>query len=190
MSIALAVCKNNKIVLATDSLTTFGSLKVDAPNFVTTKVMKHSGSLIAGTGWSKYDDILDDYLAAKNNVKLDSPGVIFNFFHDLWTEMHKSYSFVNDQSDDKETPFGSLDSSFLVVNSAGIFHISSNMSITKFEQYIAIGSGQDYALGVLFALYSTHTSVQAIARKAVQAAINFDIYCGGKVNIFSVKQKK
>ncbi|MDH3694680.1 MAG: hypothetical protein OER96_08935 [Gammaproteobacteria bacterium] len=190
MSIALAVRKNNKIVLATDSLTTFGSLKVDAPNFVTTKVMKHSGSLITGTGWSKYDDILDDYLATKKSAKLDSPRVIFNFFHELWTEMHKRYSFVNDQSDDKESPFGSLDSSFLVVNGAGIFHISSNMSITKFEQYIAIGSGQDYALGVLFALYSSRASAETVAKNAVLAAINFDIYCGGKVNVFSIKQKK
>ncbi len=190
MSIALAVRKSNKIVLATDSLTTFGSMKVGAPNFTTTKVLRHSGSLIAGTGWSKYDDILDDYLATRKSVKLDSPRIIFNFFHELWAEMHKHYSFVNDQSDDKESPFGSLDSSFLVVNSAGIFHISSNMSITRFDQYIAIGSGQDYALGVLFALYSSRFSVETIARKATQAAINFDVYCGGKVNIFSVKQKK
>ncbi len=190
MSIAVAVRKNNKIVLATDSLTTFGSLKFDASNFDSTKVIKHGGSLIAGTGWGKYDDILDDYLAANKSTKLTSSRLIFNFFHDLWAEMHKRYSFVNDQSEDKESPFGSLDSSFLVVNSTGIFHISSNISITKFERYIAIGSGQEYALGVLFALYSTRASAEALARKATQAAINFDIYCGGKVNVFNIKQKK
>ena len=42
MSIAVAIRKSGKIVLATDSVSTFGSLQFDTDNHKTTKVVKLS----------------------------------------------------------------------------------------------------------------------------------------------------
>ena len=57
-------------------------------------------------------------------------------------------------------------------------------SITQFQQYYAIGSGAGYALGALHALYGDHSPTET-ARRAVQAAIDLDIYCGGEINTHS-----
>ena len=69
-----------------------------------------------------------------------------------------------------ESPFGSLDSSFLVINKYGIFRITSDMSVTKFEQYTAIGAGSEYGLGAIYSLYNEDYSATAIGYYAISAA--------------------
>lgn len=55
--------------------------------------------------------------------------------------------------------------------------------MTEFARYYAIGSGSDYALGAASVLYGTEADSATICRKAVEAAIEFNIYCGGDVEI-------
>ena len=60
------------------------------------------------------------------------------------------------------------------------------MSVTKVKHYFAIGSGAQFALGALHALHDSKLGAEAIARRAVEAAIAFDTYCGGEVQIHRV----
>jgi len=180
MSIAVAVRKDAQIVLATDSVTSFGSLQLDTSNHSAPKVISVSDVYIAGTGWSKYDNILRDYIdRSRKKIELTHEAGIFRFFHRLWSDLHEYYSFVNDQVEDKETPFGDLDASFLIVAPTGIFYVSSDMSVTELKRFFAIGSGQDYALGACHTLIDTDLSAADIAIKSVNAACAFDVYCGG-----------
>lgn len=99
--------------------------------------------------------------------------------------------FVKDQTEeDENSPFGGLDATFLIANPNGIFYVSSNMSVTKFETYFAIGSGADFSLGVMYALYNLDHSADEIAKKAIEAAMTFNIYCGGDIDLFHVKNLK
>lgn len=60
----------------------------------------------------------------------------------FWKELHEQYNFVKDQSNEEDpSPFGDLDATFLITNPNGIFYVSSNMSVSKFEKYFAIGAG-------------------------------------------------
>jgi len=190
MSVAVAVKKGESIALATDSLTSFGSMQLPSENLSPTKVVKCGASWIAGTGWSKYDLILRDYIGrTKRPPKLDNDIAIFRFFHTLWGDLQKRYSLVNEQADDKDSPFGDLDSSFLIVSPKGIFYVASDMSVTEFDRYFAIGSGQDYALGACHVLGSTRQSAAKVASTAAEAACAYDAYCGGEINIVEVKCK-
>lgn len=185
MSIAVAVRKNDEIVLATDSATSFGSLQLDTSNHAASKVITAGDVHIAGTGWSKYDNILRDYIErSRKKIDLTNEAGIFKFFHRLWTDLHEYYSFVNDQVEDKDTPFGDLDSSFLVVAEDGIFYVASDMSVTELKRFFAIGSGQDYALGACHTLIDSELTATEIATRAVEAACAFDVYCAGETALY------
>ena len=187
MSIALAIERNGELILAADTLTSFGHTKVPPALHAAVKVRRVGASLLATTGWGVYENILDDVLARRKNVRLGSSGEIFDFFLRLWSDLHKKYSFVNDQIDEKEAgPFGNLDSTFLIAGRAGIFYVGPDMSVTKVKHYFAIGSGAPFALGALHALHDSKLGAEAIARRAVAAAIAFDTYCGGEVQIHRV----
>jgi ATP-dependent protease HslVU (ClpYQ) peptidase subunit len=64
------------------------------------------------------------------------------------------------------------------------------MSVTEVERYFAIGSGAQFALGALHALHGTRIGAEALARRAVEAAIAFDTYCGGEVQIYRIARRR
>ena len=184
MSIAVAIRKNRQLALGADTQTTFGSSRVPADNLTSTKIHQIGDTYLATTGWGLYENILDDYLARAPETELATKRAIFTFFMTFWKELHESYSFVRDQSDkEDESPFGSLDASFLAISREGVFHVSSDMSVTVFEKYYAIGSGADYALGAISVLYDYQLDAPTICRKSLEAAIDFDVHCGGDTDV-------
>ena len=190
MSIAVAVRKNARIVLATDSQTNLGSERVPAANLSGPKFMPIGDVYMAATGWTLYSNIFADLLARRRAVpRLDSETNIFKFFTGLWVELHERYNFVKDQADDADSPFGSLDSTFLVVCARGIFGVASDLSVLRYERYFAIGSGAPVALGAVHALYESESDAEAIARCAAVAAIDHDVYCGHPVHVATVRER-
>jgi ATP-dependent HslUV protease, peptidase subunit HslV len=189
MSIAVAVRVGNEIVLATDSKRTFGAGAVPDDNFREAKMRQVGAAHIATTGWGVYNNILDDYLRTTRTPKLTGTESIFTFFRQFWRALHQRYAFVNDQCTESDSPFGDLDASFLVTSAQGIFYVACDMSVTRFDNYYAVGSGAPYALGALHALHHTRADVEAIAKKAVAAASALDIYCGGDINLVKLRAK-
>lgn len=181
MTIVVAVKKGKDMIVAADSLRTFGSRKYGAGNVREEKIRRIGTTLIASTGWSLYNNILTDYLARKTSVRLNTQQDVFSFFVEFWQALHKKYSFVNDQCDQKDSPFGDLDASFLIVTKECIFLISGDMSVTEFNKFHAIGSGCDFAIGAMHVLYDQSLDAKAIAGKAVETAIEHNIYCGGEI---------
>jgi ATP-dependent protease HslVU (ClpYQ) peptidase subunit len=188
MSVAVAVQKGRTIAIAADTQESFGDRRVLRTDHSTSKLMKVGSSYLAQTGWGLYENILADFLAKAGAPRLNSEMEIFAFFNRFWKRMKRDYSFVNDQSvGDDKSPFADLDASFLVANARGIFHVTGQMSVTRFKRFDAIGSGSSYALGALQALYDGPLAAEAIARRACEAGIHFDISCGGELDVFTVQ---
>ena len=187
MSIVVAVRKNGRTVMAADSLTSFGdSQRIPSANSTTAKVQRVGGSLLGSTGWAIYDNILDSFLATRPGPDLSFERPIFEFFLELWRALHERYTFVNDQSQGKDSPFGDLDSSFLIGSPKGIYKVSHDLDVCRFEQYYAIGSGSEYALGAMYSLYDQNLNADEIARRAVHTAMQFDVHCGGEVECLAL----
>ena len=185
MSIAVAVRKQGKTVIAADTQESFGDRRVLRSNHRSTKILHVGSAYVAQTGWGIYENILADYLSKGPVPRLRNGKEIFAFFVRFWKQLRHKYSFVKDQVDSEDhSPFADLDASFLVVNRAGIFSIAGNMSVTEFKEYYAIGSGSSYALGALHALYPQRLTAEEIARQACEAATAFDIYCGGDLDLY------
>jgi ATP-dependent protease HslVU (ClpYQ) peptidase subunit len=100
--------------------------------------------------------------------------------------LHEHYTFVNDQAASTGTPFGDLDSTFLIANSGGIFTVASDLGVTPLNQYYSIGSGGEYAIGVLYTLYDRTDDIAELAKDAVNAAIALNLQCGGTVDILQL----
>ncbi|MBC8550767.1 MAG: hypothetical protein H8D23_14075 [Candidatus Brocadiales bacterium] len=183
MSIAVVVKKDNKIVIGADTLQCFDSNMTGEDNLVESKLRRIGSAMVAGAGWGLYDNILDDYLKGKKPVRLTTKQQIFLFFKKLWPVLHEKYSFVKNQGDDADSPFGELDSSFLIATKKRIFFVSSNMCVTEFQKFYAIGAGRDYAIGAMQVLYDQEKSAEEIARLAIEAAISNNVYCGGGIEI-------
>jgi hypothetical protein len=154
---------------------------VTPDNQATTKIRRVGPSLLGRTGWGVYDNILEDLLARTDEPDLGDRLAVFRFFTRLWGVLHKDYAFVNDQAKRKDSPFGDLGGSFLVAGPGGIFYTSSNLGVTQFHQYFAIGSGADYSLGALHSLYDTDDDAPTLAHKAVETAIAFNVHCGNAI---------
>lgn len=189
MSIIVAVCKNDQTVVATDSLTTFGDdAQVPVDNSQTSKMRAVGSAIIGASGWAVYDRIMDDFLDDRASESLECESTIFAFFLDLWKDLHEKYPFVNDQAQSRDTPFGDLDSTFLIASRGGIFRVAHDMDVCRFAQYYAIGSGADYALGAIDIMYlEPALSAEMIARRAVETACRFDVHCGGPTEVMSVQ---
>jgi ATP-dependent HslUV protease, peptidase subunit HslV len=188
MSVAVAVQKGRTIAVAADTQENFGDRRVLRGDHSSSKIMKVGGSYVAQTGWGLYENILGDYLLKAGTPRFRSEREIFVFFNRFWQRMRKDYSFVNDQPlEDDKSPFADLDASFLIVNAGGIFHVTGQMSVTRFTRFDAIGSGGPYALGALHALYDDTLGAEEIARRACAAALHLDISCGGALDVFTVK---
>jgi ATP-dependent protease HslVU (ClpYQ) peptidase subunit len=180
MSIVVAVRKRGQTCLAADSQNNFGSHQVPGDNSRVRKVRRVGEALLGATGWGIYDNILDELLRADADPKLESRERVFDFFLGLWKALHERYPFVNDQAEKDDSPFGNVDASFLVASAAGILYVASDLSVTPFEKYFAIGSGADFALGAAYNLYDQDLTAEEIAVRCVETAVAFNVYCGGE----------
>ena len=188
MSIVLAVRKDNKTVIAADTVHFYGSHRETADNVVgCSKIRKLGSTFIGSVGWAAYDDIMAHYFKSlKRSPLLKNKAAIFAFFLKLWRVMRERYQVVNDQPESSDSPFADLDSNFLVVNRYGIFEVSSDLSVTQYSKYVAIGSGNEYAFGALYAIYGGKRSAERIAITAAEAAAYNDKSCGGEIEWYAL----
>jgi len=191
MSILVAVVKDGETAIAADCLCSFGDTQInDMDNHSMAKIIKSGESYIGYTGWGKYENILKHYLTKTLNSSLPSLNSeieVFEFFSKLWKVMEESYGLVNEQCNRQDdSPFGEMDSSFIVANKTGIYLVSSHIAVSKFSKFCATGSGSEYCYGAFDVLYDLNISASEIAQKSVQIAINYDAHCGGKIELFNV----
>jgi ATP-dependent HslUV protease, peptidase subunit HslV len=186
MTVAFAVIKGDRAVLAADSLVNFGGQRYPVANCRFHKLVRVGESVMAWAGWSIYAELLHAHLAAAPPPPLDSEADVFSFFVRLWRTMRDDYTFTSGGGQVRDHPFVDLDSVFLLINRAGIFRVAPDMDVTQFDQYCAVGSGAKYALGAARVLYDQHDDPAEIARRSVQVGIDFDVYCGGEVDLIEL----
>jgi ATP-dependent HslUV protease subunit HslV len=181
MTIVVAVKKGNRVVMASDSMTSRGNERMPVENGTFQKIVRAGRTLIGGAGWTIYDTIMRDHLARSKPPRLANETDIYRFFVRFWRALRERYSYVNDQPVDEKRPFADLDSDFVVAGRKGIFEVGPDMAVVRCERYVAIGSGAHYALGALHALWDRIEDPEALAITACETAVCFDVHCGGKV---------
>lgn len=190
MTTIAVVRKGGVAAIAADTLTKWGSAKESASYIVNNeKILKIGSNHVAVTGNATFKLILKDYfLEQGNEIALGSPEEIFKAWNKLHAVLKERYFLMPEE--DKEDALESSRMDVLIANPYGIFGVSGHRTVQEFSKFYAYGSGSDYALGSLWANYDRPgLSAAQIARRAIEAAAEFDDGTGLPLQCFSVKMR-
>ena len=174
MSTIVVVKKNGKACMAADSLTTFGDLRMGAGYDVSHDKIQSYGSGFFGIVGSAAHALVMESVLKNNKVKIDFSDrmAIFETFRQLHPVLKDKY-FLNAKDEDDD-PYEASHIDALICNPNGIFGIYSLREVSEYTKYWAIGSGSEFALGAMHALYDRLDSAEEIAKAGVEAGAEFN----------------
>jgi ATP-dependent protease HslVU (ClpYQ) peptidase subunit len=167
------VRKGDSAVIAADSLTTFGTTRL-APAYDRSpeKIVAYRDSFIGVAGSAAHQLVLENVLARNPSLELHGKAAIYESFRKLHPIL-KEDAFLNPK-EEEDDPYESSQMTAMIANSSGIFAVYSMREVFEFDRFWAIGSGRDFALGAMYALYPKTKSAAAIAEAGVLAGAEFD----------------
>ena len=174
MSTIVVVKKNGKACIAADSLTTFGDLRMGANlDAAYDKVQSYGDGYMGVVGSAAHSLVLESIINSKQlDIDFTDRMNIFETFRELHPILKDKY-FLN-AKDEEDDPYEATHIDALICNVKGIFGVYSLREVSEYTQYWAIGSGSEFALGAMHALYNRLDSVEDIARAGVEAGAEFN----------------
>ena len=193
MTTVVAVRKGGQVVMAADSLVTFGDTRLShraEKNQKLFMVNDAAGqSIFAVAGAAAHFLVLQHALAAQpaEALRFGSKDEIFRTFTLLHPVLKDSF-FLQTKEDEHE-PYESSQFTMLLANASGIYGIYSYREVFEFKQFWSIGSGRSFALGAMHAVYDKARSARDVAEAGVAAACEFDRNSAGPVDVLTLKLK-
>lgn len=171
-----------KYYIGSDSMSIAGDTMVDrGPKIITRKnyLIAYAASYVIG------NIIEEDQngLLPKNIKNLEDLAIFRDMIRDTAAQLNSDYNLE----------LSNNDISLLIVSPYGIFTIEAQWQIHKIESnYIALGGGQDFALGALFAMKNLNINggTQDMIHLAISAAIEHCASCGGQTHIKWISSKE
>jgi ATP-dependent protease HslVU (ClpYQ), peptidase subunit len=187
MTTIVAVKKNGIAVIAADTLTIWGNTKESANHLVNcSKIVQAGETFLGSAGSSANPLVLRHWIDNLEELPiLDSVDAIFDAWLDLHTQLKERY-FLR-EFDDERDQFESSRLSLLFANPNGIFSVTSLRAVSEYKKFTALGSGCDYALGAMQAVYDDpDLSAAKIAEIGIEVACEFDDGSGLPMELYEV----
>ena len=174
MSTIVVVRKNGKVCIAADSLTTFGDLRMgSAYDRDYDKIQAYNDGFFGIVGSAAHALVMESVLSDdKIEIDFDTRLGIFETFRVLHPVLKEHY-FLNSK-DEEDDPYEATHIDALICNKKGIFGVYSLREVSEYHKFWAIGSGSEFALGAMHALYDRLESAEEIARAGVEAGCEFN----------------
>jgi ATP-dependent HslUV protease, peptidase subunit HslV len=173
MTTLVVVRKGNTAAIAADSLTTFGDTRLSDTFDASSEKMVHYGeTVIALCGSAAHQLVYENLLSTAKDLNFNSKSEIFETFRKLHTIL-KDQHFLNPKEEDEDA-YESTHITALIANPTGIYGIYSMREVFEFKRFWAAGSGREYALGAMNALYDKFDNAESIARAGIEAGALFD----------------
>src|SRR5215470_5641479 len=188
MTTLVVVRKNDEIAIAADSLTTFGDTRLSADYDRTPeKIVRYRGTYIGLCGSAAHQLVFESLLAKHNDLDFTNKAAIFETFrklHPILKEQH----FLNPK-EEEDDPYESTQVMALIANPHGIFGVYSMREVFEYTQFWAAGTGREFALGAMHALYDRLPTAEAIARAGIEAGALFDKNSGLPMTLYALKSR-
>jgi ATP-dependent protease HslVU (ClpYQ) peptidase subunit len=180
------VKKGDTVAIAADGLTTFGDTRL-ARSYKGEhdKILRIADSWMGICGSSAHHLVLLSAFSKLEDIRLGSRMEVYETFRRLHPIL-KEHAFLNPK-EDEDDPYESSQITALIANSSGIYGIYSYREVFEFDRVWAAGSGRNFALGAMHALYDTDMSAARIAEAGVAAGIEFDTSSGPPIVVHEVK---
>ena len=179
MSTVVVAKKDGKVCIAADSLTSFGDLRLSSVyDAVHDKVLRYDENYLGIVGSAAHQLVLESVFASKKvvdkkiEIDFSSRLAIFESFLALHPLLKEKY--LLNAKDEDDDPYESTQIDALIANPFGIFGVHSLREVTEYNKFWAIGSGAEYALGAMFAVYDSAASAEEIAQAGVAAGAEFN----------------
>ena len=185
MTTLVVVRKGDTAAIAADSLTTFGDTRLAAVHDRTyDKIIKMKGTYIGLCGSAAHQLVFESLLAKHSTLDFTHKAGIFETFrmlHPILKEQH----FLNPREEDDD-PYESTQITALIANPRGIFGVYSMREVFEYTQFWAAGTGREFALGAMHALYSRLRTADAVAKAGVEAGAMFDKNSALPLTVFTL----
>jgi ATP-dependent HslUV protease, peptidase subunit HslV len=185
MTTIVVVKKDGHAVIAGDTLTTFGSTRLGSEHDGSPeKILHHDGSYFGVAGSAAHQLVLESILKKQTNLNFHGKEAIYESFRKIHPIL-KEEAFLNPK-EEEDDPYESSQLTALIVNSSGIFGVYSMREVFEFEKFWSIGSGRDFALGAMYAVYKGRKGAEDIARLGVLAGAEYDTGTALPMNVHVV----
>ncbi len=188
MTTIVVVRKADTAVIAADTLTTFGTTRL-APAYDRKphKIVRYRDSFIGVAGSAAHQLVLENLLERNPSLDLGGRAAIYEAFRKLHPVL-KEEAFLNPKEEDDD-PYESSQMTVMIANPHGIFAVYSMREVFEFDRFWAIGSGRDFALGAMYAVYPRAKAAAAVAEAGVTAGAEFDTGTALPVHLHEVALK-
>jgi ATP-dependent protease HslVU (ClpYQ) peptidase subunit len=186
MSTIVVAQKNGTVCIGADTLSSLGSLRQQAHHVVNSSKLTQVGDTIIGlTGTSASLVVLNSYFSnPEHPADFSSTDAIFETLRHAHHVLKNEYfmAFVPEKDEEFETTqfYG------LAANPHGIFAIYSYRSAQQFHKFWSAGSGRDYALGAMRAVYDHCSTADQIVHHGLAAAAEFDSGTSEPFEIYNI----
>src|SRR5215211_5048035 len=186
MTTLVVVRKGNHAVIAADSLTTFGDTRLSALfDRSPEKILRHRDTYLGFCGSAAHQLVFESLLASHTDLDFAGKTAVFETFrklHPILKEQH----FLNPK-EEEDDPYESTQITALIANRHGIFGVYSMREVFEYTQFWAAGTGREFALGAMQALYTRLKTAEDVARAGVEAGALFDKNSALPMTLYSVK---
>jgi ATP-dependent protease HslVU (ClpYQ) peptidase subunit len=185
MTTCVVVRKNNEIAIASDSLVTFGDTRLSNAYEANEKIFQVGDSYIALAGTAAHFPVMRKLLANMGeDCRLGSRDEVFETFSKVHEILKEKY-FLNTK-EDEDDPYESSQLTSLIANPRGIFGVYSYREVFSFDRFWGIGSGRNFALGAMYAVYDHVGSAREVAEAGVRAGAEFDKSSSAPFRVYSL----
>lgn len=173
MTTCVVVKKNRQIAIASDSLVTFGDTRLSHAYEVNNKIFSVGQSYVTLAGTAAHFPVMRKLLTEMGaECKLNNRDEVFETFSKVHAILKEHY-FLNTK-EDEDDPYESSQITALIANPYGIFGVYSYREVFCFDRFWGIGSGRNFALGAMYAVYDQEVSAKHIAEVGINAGVEFD----------------
>ena len=175
MSTITVVRKNGYAAIAADTLTKWGYTK-EASKYLANhdKTMRLGDNVIAFAGSLTVEQAIRDYLTGLKRVpSLRNSEEIYRAWLPLHRALKEEYFLLPEEHEDDAVE--SSRAEVLIANPFGIFGVSAHRSVLEFNKFYSYGSGYEFALGAMYAVYDEDRfDAEQVAQIGVAAGAEFD----------------
>ncbi|MDA8360581.1 MAG: hypothetical protein M0Z44_01060 [Gammaproteobacteria bacterium] len=184
MTTIVVVRKDATAVIGADTLGTYGDQRESALYIRNaSKLIEVEGTWIAATGHAAMDMALRNvFLETRCRRSFSNVNDIYKTSLDLHATLKEGY-FLKIDGDSEEDAFESMQVNLLLANRHGIFGVCARRTVFEYTRFYAFGSGEQYALGAMHALYDSSADARTIAQAGLAAAVDFDTGTGAPLEL-------
>ncbi len=188
MTTCVVVKKDGQIAIAADSLVTFGDTRLSNAYEANHKIFQVGESYITLAGTAAHFPVMRKLLTEMgDDCKLCTRDEVFETYSKVHQILKENY-FLNTK-EDEDDPYESSQITSLIANPYGIFGVYSYREVFSFDRFWGIGSGRNFALGAMHAVYDRAETARDVAMAGVKAGVEFDKSSAAPFQTYSIEMK-